>query len=143
MAGINIRSEILGLSELDEELDRIKAALEGPEMASALGDGAEQFVAAIQSVVPRKTYALYESIDMIQEGESWSIGPKGDVIYANIQNEGGTNTVYQPYSDGYQVLFTSYSFYVPATNYMEGGFVLGEEPAKAATIRAFKYFAGL
>jgi hypothetical protein len=142
MAEVRIDVNIEGLRDAENEIDRVERALEPPSITESMGTGADILVSSIKQFVPVESGALQGTIDKREVSPfEYSIGPKGSLRYANIQNEGGTN-VGHPFMilpGGRPVREIT----IRGSEYMTKGFEAGKEEAVAAVKAAVEAKIGL
>lgn len=136
MADVRIDVRYDGIERVQESIDRFLDAIKPPSLTESVGKGADEFVTSLQDAAPVKSGELRGSIDKFEVSPTkFQIGPRG-VIYAAIQNHGGT--VHSSRPGGYLKIsdsdFPEYvkSVRIPGTHYMDKGFDAGLEPAAEA-----------
>jgi phage gpG-like protein len=123
-----------------ETLGRATSAIEGGNLAGA---AAMAFVRSTQQTAPVKTGTLRRSIRINSvSGESATYGPH--VIYARIQDQGGTITVKRKkvLANRRTGQFFGKSVYIPALHYMQRGGDAGIEGARIRVAQRIEAMLG-
>lgn len=137
MAEVRIDIRYDGLDRVQDSIDQFLDAIKPPSLTESVSKGADVFVTSLKDAAPVKSGTLRDSIDKFEVGPTkFQIGPRG-VIYAAIQNHGGT--VHSSRPGGYLMISDNpdgpvyvKSVRIPGSHYMVKGFEAGIEPAAEA-----------